>query len=122
MQNRKIISLVLGFFLVLIFLIGLMDIIDLVFSILISAAIILLYVIYLVIDRPEKEEFRVAKKEGVYKECPVCHTLNNENRKYCKKCNTMIQNITCPVCHEKNPFDATYCKSCDSILQNKTRH
>ena len=47
--------------------------------------------------------------------------LNNINRKYCKKCNNLIQNITCPVCDTKNPHTAKYCSHCDSILQNKTR-
>jgi RNA polymerase subunit RPABC4/transcription elongation factor Spt4 len=55
------------------------------------------------------------------KECPVCHTENHINRKYCKKCNTLIQNIVCPVCQTKNSHDAKYCVKCDSILQNKKR-
>lgn len=69
-----------------------------------------------------EEEF---KKENTFLEktkiCHVCNTKNNINRKYCKKCQTPIQNITCPVCNTVNPHTAKYCSSCDSILQNKTR-
>lgn len=59
--------------------------------------------------------------ENKTKICLVCNTENNINRKYCKKCNNLIQNITCPVCQTKNPHTAKYCSHCDSILQNKTR-
>lgn len=59
--------------------------------------------------------------ENKTKTCPVCQTENNIHRKYCKKCNTLIQNMTCPVCGTKNPHTAKYCSHCDSILQNKTR-
>lgn len=53
--------------------------------------------------------------------CPICETENEIHRKYCRKCNNLIQNITCPVCSTKNPHTAKYCSNCDSILQNKTR-
>ena len=55
------------------------------------------------------------------KTCQVCGTENNVNRKYCRKCNNIIENITCPVCGTVNPHTAKYCSKCDSILQNKTR-
>jgi RNA polymerase subunit RPABC4/transcription elongation factor Spt4 len=64
-----------------------------------------------------KEEF-LEKKTKI---CLVCQTENNINRKYCKKCNSLIQNITCPVCDTINPHTAKYCSHCDSILQNKSR-
>lgn len=68
----------------------------------------------------EEEEEKVLF-EGT-KTCPVCETENIVNRKYCKKCQSNIQNIVCPVCDTKNPHSAKYCVNCDSILQNKTRH
>ena len=70
-----------------------------------------------------EEEEIVAQEflENKTKTCLICHTENNINRKYCKKCNSLIQNITCPVCQTKNPHTAKYCSHCDSILQNKTR-
>ncbi len=67
----------------------------------------------------EEEDFQgFLEKEKI---CHVCNAKNNINRKYCRKCNTLIQNITCPVCSTKNPHTGKYCTSCDSILQNKRR-
>lgn len=68
-----------------------------------------------------KEETNEDFLEKKTKICLVCNTENNINRKYCKKCNNLIQNMTCPVCETKNPHTAKYCSHCDSILQNKTR-
>ena len=67
----------------------------------------------------EESDIPVLKDTKV---CPVCHTENIINRKYCKKCQTNIQNKVCPVCDNKNPHSAKYCANCDSILQNSTRH
>lgn len=71
------------------------------------------------------QEEKVVQKadflEDKTKTCLVCGTENNINRKYCRKCNNIIQNITCPVCSTKNPHTAKYCSHCDSILQNKKR-
>jgi len=68
-----------------------------------------------------KEEVNEDFLENKTKICLVCNTENHIHRKYCKKCNNLIQNITCPVCNTKNPHTAKYCSHCDSILQNKTR-
>lgn len=67
------------------------------------------------------------KKEKNYekidtKTCPICNTINNDKRVYCRHCNTPIRNIICPVCQKENPFDQKYCTECDSILRNKTRY
>jgi len=68
-----------------------------------------------------EEEVNENFLENKTKTCLICGTENNINRKYCRKCNSLIQNITCPVCGVKNPHTAKYCSHCDSILQNKTR-
>jgi RNA polymerase subunit RPABC4/transcription elongation factor Spt4 len=68
-----------------------------------------------------EEEINENFLENKSKTCLICGTENNINRKYCRKCNNLIQNITCPVCGVKNPHTAKYCSHCDSILQNKTR-
>lgn len=75
-------------------------------------------------EKPFVDQNYVIEKENQKekKECPVCHTENIINRKYCKKCNTPIQNIECPVCKKKNLFTNKYCEECDSILQNRNRH
>ncbi len=67
----------------------------------------------------EKEVDELFEKKT--KICLVCQTENNINRKYCKKCNNLIQNIICPVCDTENPHTQKYCIKCDSILQNKRR-
>ena len=59
--------------------------------------------------------------EKKVKVCLVCNTENSIHRKYCRKCNNLIQNIVCPVCSVSNPHTAKYCSNCDSILQNRTR-
>ena len=86
-----------------------------------------------VINKPEKEADNKPNPDDIIenhkdqelkdtKECPVCHTENIRNIKYCKKCNTNIQDIKCPVCETKNAFDSQFCSNCDSILRNKSRH
>ena len=68
-------------------------------------------------NEEEKEDFFEKK----VKVCLICNTENSIHRKYCRKCNNLIQNIVCPVCGVNNPHTAKYCRKCDSILQNKTR-
>ncbi len=87
--------------------------------------LVVLIVVGIKINKPKEtkqtdlEKFKMGTKT---KECPICQTKNNVNRKYCRHCNTWIKNITCPVCEHVNPFDQKYCEKCESILRNKTRY
>jgi len=56
------------------------------------------------------------------KTCNICNTENKERAISCTKCGSSLIDVTCPICNTVNSFDQKYCKSCDTILQNKKRH
>jgi len=133
-MNKKMINAILIIFGILLVIVYVLELID---SLLLIVSLIVLVIYGTFFNMPkrknapkkeanfileEEKKERQNQKDREMKTCHVCGTKNIINRKYCKKCNTNIQNITCPVCDHKNPFNKQYCEQCDSILQNKNRH
>ena len=129
MNNNLLIN---GFTLVAIIIVAtlsLISAIDLIAGFSIVAVLFIMMVVYNEKSKKNKQsntdanvsEFKDEIDVEKIKVCHVCSTKNNINRKYCRKCNTWIKNITCPICEQVNPHTEKYCLNCDSILQNKKR-
>lgn len=104
----------------------LVEALDLVLRIALSIAIIVLTATMIFYKKAELDSHKPKPYKSYgnidTKVCPICKTVNNDKRVYCRKCNTPIRNIKCPVCEAQNPFDQKYCVNCDSILRNKSRY
>ena len=51
------------------------------------------------------------------KECPFCHTLNNDCARYCVTCGSVISK-NCPACHTVNEPTAKFCTKCGVALDS----
>ena len=70
----------------------------------------------------QDREFSEFKEDVKKKICNICNTENKESAISCIKCGSSLIEVICPICNTVNSFDQKYCKSCDTILQNKKRH
>ena len=49
--------------------------------------------------------------------CPKCHTVNDEEEKYCKECGFQLNSARiCPTCGKTNDSNSKYCKECGTVL------
>jgi formate dehydrogenase maturation protein FdhE len=118
-DNKLVLRMLIGSAVILIIL-GILGVIEIgLFLILLTILSIVYYLYYL---NGKKEIKQPVINEEELKICPICGAKNLKNRKYCRKCNNDIQNITCPVCGTKNDFKNKYCSECDSISQVIKRH
>ena len=49
--------------------------------------------------------------------CPKCHTMNDDNEKFCKNCGFQLNSSRiCPECGKTNDSNSKYCKECGTVL------
>ncbi|MBQ3473406.1 MAG: zinc ribbon domain-containing protein [Methanobrevibacter sp.] len=49
--------------------------------------------------------------------CPKCHTLNDDEEKYCRECGFQLNSARiCPTCGKTNDSNSKYCKECGTVL------
>ncbi len=49
--------------------------------------------------------------------CPKCHTVNDDEEKYCKNCGFQLNSTRiCPECGKTNDSNSKYCKECGTVL------
>lgn len=49
--------------------------------------------------------------------CPKCHTVNDDEEKYCKNCGFQLNSARiCPECGKTNDSNSKYCKECGTVL------
>lgn len=49
--------------------------------------------------------------------CPKCHTVNDDEEKYCKNCGFQLNSARiCPECGKTNDSNSKYCKECGAVL------
>ena len=49
--------------------------------------------------------------------CPKCHTVNDDEEKFCKKCGFQLNSARiCPTCGKTNDSNSKYCKECGTVL------
>lgn len=49
--------------------------------------------------------------------CPKCHTVNDDEEKYCKNCGFQLNSARiCPECGKTNDPNSKYCKECGTVL------
>ena len=49
--------------------------------------------------------------------CPKCHTLNDDEEKYCRNCGFQLNSSRiCPTCGKTNDPNSKYCKECGTVL------
>ena len=49
--------------------------------------------------------------------CPKCHTLNDDEEKYCRNCGFQLNSSRiCPECGKTNDSNSKYCKECGTVL------
>lgn len=122
-NTHKLITL---FAIILVIILIMIDALDIVLRVTLIIGIILLTTAILLYQKAEVDSHKPKPYKNYgnidTKVCPICKTVNNDKRVYCRKCNTPIRNIKCPVCESLNPFDQKYCNNCDSILRNKGRY
>ena len=49
--------------------------------------------------------------------CPKCHTVNDDEEKFCKNCGLQLNSSRiCPTCGKTNDSNSKYCKECGTVL------
>ena len=49
--------------------------------------------------------------------CPKCHTVNDDEEKFCKNCGFQLNSARiCPTCGKTNDSNSKYCKECGTVL------
>ena len=49
--------------------------------------------------------------------CPKCHTVNDDEEKYCRECGFQLNSARiCPTCGKTNDSNSKYCKECGTVL------
>ena len=49
--------------------------------------------------------------------CPKCHTVNDDEEKFCKNCGFQLNSSRiCPTCGKTNDSNSKYCKECGTVL------
>ena len=49
--------------------------------------------------------------------CPKCHTLNDDEEKFCRNCGFQLNSSRiCPECGKTNDSNSKYCKECGTVL------
>ena len=49
--------------------------------------------------------------------CPKCHTVNDDEEKYCRNCGFQLNSARiCPECGKTNDSNSKYCKECGTVL------
>ncbi len=49
--------------------------------------------------------------------CPKCHTVNDDEEKFCRNCGFQLNSARiCPTCGKTNDSNSKYCKECGTVL------
>ena len=49
--------------------------------------------------------------------CPKCHTVNDDEEKFCRECGFQLNSARiCPTCGKTNDSNSKYCKECGTVL------
>ena len=49
--------------------------------------------------------------------CPKCHTVNDDEEKFCRNCGFQLNSARiCPTCGKTNDSNSKYCKDCGTVL------
>ena len=49
--------------------------------------------------------------------CPKCHTMNDDEEKFCRNCGFQLNSSRiCPSCGKTNDSNSKYCKECGTVL------
>jgi RNA polymerase subunit RPABC4/transcription elongation factor Spt4 len=49
--------------------------------------------------------------------CPKCHTVNDDEEKFCRNCGFQLNSARiCPECGKTNDSNSKYCKECGTVL------
>ena len=49
--------------------------------------------------------------------CPKCHTVNDDEEKFCRNCGFQLNSSRiCPTCGKTNDSNSKYCKECGTVL------
>ena len=49
--------------------------------------------------------------------CPKCHTVNDDEEKFCRNCGFQLNSARiCPTCGKTNDSNSEYCKECGTVL------